>query len=399
MRADREHIRVLIASRLFAPEVSAGAFRLAALAAALAKRGAVVTVVTTNPPPTAPRTAEMPAVQVRRWPVLRDRGGNVRGYLQYTSFDAPLAFRLLFRRFDVVVAEAPPTTGLVTALVAAVRGRPFAYYAADVWSDGVAAVGAPRAVTSAIRSMEAFVLRRARRVLSPSRGVTDRLIALGARPERIALVGHGIDTDAFAPGASSAARPEPYFVYTGTMSEVHSPQVFVRAFSLIASEYPTLRVRFFGQGVYESELRELAERLVPGRIDFGGVISPADTATWISGAVGALVSLTPGIGYDYAHPTKTYAAAACGTPVLFAGPTAFGALVRESALGEAVDHDPRAVADAMRRLLAAAESGETERLRAERVAWTRENASLSAVGRRAANAVLEVVSGESKRTA
>src|SRR5690606_10654633 len=95
--------RILLASRLFVPEVSAGAFRLGALAAALGRRGAEVTVVTSRPPRHAPPIADPPGVRVSRWPVLRDRGGNVRGYLQYASFDLPLPLRLLFRRFDAVV--------------------------------------------------------------------------------------------------------------------------------------------------------------------------------------------------------------------------------------------------------------------------------------------------------
>nr|BFF10644.1 hypothetical protein GCM10025699_19470 [Microbacterium flavescens] len=134
---------VVIASRLFTPEVSAGAFRLGALARGLAAGGAAVTVVTTIPPPHAPATPDPSGVAVSRWPVLRDRGGNVRGYIQYASFDAPLLLRLLFRRWNVAVAESPPTTGLVVAIAAFLRRRRFVYYAADVWTDGVIAMGAP----------------------------------------------------------------------------------------------------------------------------------------------------------------------------------------------------------------------------------------------------------------
>ena len=35
---------------------------------------------------------------ISRWPVLRDGGGNVRGYVQYLSFDLPAFFRLLVQR-------------------------------------------------------------------------------------------------------------------------------------------------------------------------------------------------------------------------------------------------------------------------------------------------------------
>lgn len=383
--------RVLLASRLFVPEVSAGAFRLGALAAALARAGAEVVVVTTKPPKHAPAIADPDGVRVSRWPVLRDRGGNVRGYLQYASFDGPLLFRLLFRRFDAVVAESPPTTALVAQAVAALHRRPLVYYAADVWTDGVIAMGASGLVVSLMRHMERAVLRRARAVLSISAEVTERLVALGADRDRITTVGNGVDTDVFTPDGDLAAAEEKYFVYTGTMSEWQRPDLFVRAFAQVADEFPELRLRFFGQGAVEGDLRALAEELVPGRVHFGGVVSPQESARWIRGAVAALVSIVPGIGYDFARPTKTYAAAACGTPVLFAGADVGGEVVRDAGLGKAVAFTPDAVADAMRQMIADAHSGETERLRSVRSRWARENVSLTAVGSRAADAVSRAV--------
>ncbi|WP_313477773.1 glycosyltransferase family 4 protein [Microbacterium sp.] len=387
---------VVIASRLFPPEVSAGAFRLGALARALAGRGEKVVVLTTTPPAHAPTTLDTSGVTVRRWPVLRDAGGNVRGYVQYMSFDAPLLLRLLVTRFDVAVAESPPTTGLVVALVAALRRRPFVYYAADVWTDGVASMGAPRFVVRVMRWMERTVLRRARSIISVSDEVTDRLAVLGADRTRVVTVGNGIDTDIFTPKAEPADDSS-YFVYTGTMSEWQQPDVFIRAFALIADEHPELRLRFFGQGSVESSLRELAERLVPGRVLFGGVVSPAESTSWIRGAAGALVSIVPGIGYDFAKPTKTYAAAATGTPVLFAGPAVGADLVRSGSLGRAVEFDPQAVARAMLELLGDAADGTTDSERPRRAAWAQENVSLRAVADRVADAIAQVAQETTRR--
>nr|WP_206686542.1 MULTISPECIES: glycosyltransferase [Microbacterium] len=381
----------MIASRLFVPEVSAGAFRLGALARALARGGAEVTVVTTTPPPQAPKTPDPTGVRVSRWPVLRDRGGNVRGYIQYLSFDAPLALRMLFRRFDVAVAESPPTTGLVVAAVAWIRRRPFVYYAADVWTDGVISMGAHRVIVSLMRWMERRALRSAAGVISVSDEVTRRLVALGADPVRISTVGNGIDADVFTPEVAPAAPDARYFVYTGTMSEWQQPEVFIRAFAQLAGEFPDVGLRFFGQGAVERDLRRVADELVPGRVRFGGVVEPSASAAWIRGALASLVSIAPGIGYDFARPTKTYAAAACGTPVIFAGAEVGGAIVRDAGLGAAVAFTPDAVAGAMRQMLAQDAAGTTAAHRADRAAWAREHVSLSAVGERAAKAVLMAV--------
>ena len=389
-------MRVIIASRLFPPEVSAGAFRLGALGRVLAARGEDVVVLTSTPPSHAPRTPDAPGVDVRRWPVLRDAGGNVRGYVQYMSFDIPLLARLIAARFDVAVAESPPTTGLVVALVAALKRKPFVYYAADVWTDGVISMGAPRLVVSVMRWMERAVLRRARSIISVSDEVTDRLILLGADERRIVTVGNGIDTDIFTPAAVPADDGR-YFVYTGTMSEWQQPDVFIRAFALIADEHPDLRLRFFGQGSVESDLKSLAETLVPGRVVFGGVVSPGESTSWIRGAAGALVSIVPGIGYDFAKPTKTYAAAATGTPVLFAGPSAGADLVRGNALGRAVEFTAEAVAQGMRELLADAADGTTAAERPSRAAWAQANVSLSAVAEKVADAVERAAQAGTRR--
>lgn len=384
-----DEVRALIASRLFPPEVSAGAFRLGALAKALRGRGVGVTVLTTRPPAHAPATPDAPGVDVRRWPVLRDAGGNVRGYVQYMSFDVPLAARLLFARFDVAVAESPPTTGLVATLVSALRRKPLVYYAADVWTDGVISMGAPGAVISVMRGMERFVLRHADAIISVSDEVTERLIALGAPVERISTVGNGIDTDLFNPAADTVEGAGRYFVYTGTMSEWQQPHVFIRALARISEQAPDARIRFFGQGSVEPELRALAAELTPGRVEFGGVVDPATSASWIRGAAAALVSIVPGIGYDFARPTKTYAAAAVGTPVLFAGPHTGGGLVAKAGLGLAVDFDEQAVAEAMIALLEQYPV-ESERRRLQRSGWAREHVSLDAVAARVASVVSQV---------
>ncbi|WP_309082521.1 glycosyltransferase [Microbacterium sp.] len=370
--------------------MTAASFRMDALASALAD-DMDVTVLTTRPPASARPFAEPGAVRVKRMPVLRDRSGAIRGYLQYLSFDVPLFLRLLAHRGDVIVAEAPPTTGLVSALAGALTRAPLVYYPGDVWSDAVASTNAPRLIVSAMRRVERFVLRRARCALAVSPEVGERLGALGGHPERVEEVGNGIDTSQFHPGVASVRVEKPYFVYTGTMSEWQQPDLFIRALARLEEE--DVQIRFFGQGSSEKKLRELAEELAPGRVHFGGLISPSESASWIRGAVGALVSIVPGIGYDFARPTKTYAAAAVGTPVLFAGAPTGAEVVRAGGLGEATEFSVDEVTAAMHRLLVDARDGTTERERARRAEWARREVSLQTVGSRAADHVRRALRG------
>lgn len=382
-----------IATRVYPPEVTAASFRMQAAATALAAKDDV-TVLTTTPPLSAGVAGESIGVTSKRLPALRDRGGAIRGYLQYLSFDIPLFFRLLRTGGDVVVAEAPPTTGLVSLVACRLRRMPLVYYPGDVWTDAVIAMGGPKPVIAVMRRLETFIIRGARRVLAVSPEVAQRIIEMGADEDAVVMVGNGIDTQIFRPDVQPMDTVRPYFVYTGTMSEWQEPGVFIRALARLDAD---VEIRFFGQGAVEDELRAVADRVAPGRVHFGGVVSPAESARWIRGAVASLVSIVPGIGYDFARPTKTYAAAACGVPVLFAGAETGGRVVRDGGLGEAIAFDDKDVAAAMGRLLAAFHSGESERRVTERVRWIQENASLAAVGERAARAVREAADGTATR--
>ena len=385
--------RVVVASRLYAPEVTAASFRMEALVRALGKN-VDVTVLTTRPPAGLSSAQPEPApraARVKRMPVLRDRAGAIRGYAQYLSFDLPLALRLLVNRADAIVSEAPPTTGLVCTIIGWLTRRPVVYYPGDVWSDAIASTRAPRIVHRVMKSIESFVIRNSARCIAVSPEIGRRLEALGAEPENVAEVGNGIDTSVFRPDAPRAEASRPYFVYTGTMSEWQRPEVFVRALALLPDL--DVEIRFFGQGSAERDLRSLADELVPGRVHFCGLVPPDESASWIRGAVAALVSIVPGIGYDFARPTKTYAAAAVGTPVLFAGASTGARIVQEAKLGEAVGFSPEAVAEAMRRLVEQDADGTSEARRESRVRWAVDNVAWTSVGARAARTVLGLLPG------
>jgi glycosyltransferase involved in cell wall biosynthesis len=377
---------VRLATRLFAPEVGAAAFRLRVLSDAFADLGFEVEVVTTRP--RGEVALDDGRLRVSRWPVLRDENGNVRGYVQYLSYDIPAFFRLLLRRRPaLLVSEPPPTTGLVVRLVAALQRVPYVYYAADVWSDAAASTGAPAPLVSVLRKIESWVLRGASAVLAVSTGVADQLHGLGVDPQKVVVVGNGIDTSTFTPEGAAIAGGDPSFVYTGTMSEWQGADVFIRALARHRETHPGARLVFLGQGSDLPHLRRLAEELAPGAVEFKGVVPPAVAAEHLRGATAALVSIKPGLGYDFAKPTKIYAATACGTPVIFAGQGASQELVTAERLGWAPGYGDEAIADAM---ASAAAVGDAERRETTQhvVAWTEANASLSAAGSAAAAAAV-----------
>ncbi len=383
---------VVIASRLYAPEPAAAALRLRSLARSLAGRGEPVTVLTSLPP-----GAEPPAdsgVEVRSASALRDENGYIRGYAQYLSFDVPLAVRLLLApRPRLVVAEPPPTTGAVVRAVCALRGLPYAYYAADVWSDAAASTGAPDWVVTALRRVEGLVLRGARRVLAVSEGVGDRAIELGAR--RVTVVLNGIDTETFTTeGPRAADAPAaPYFIYAGTASEWQGAGIFIEALRLVHARRPEVELVYLGQGSDWEHLRVLAAG--DPRVALLPTVSSEEAAAWQRGAVGSVVSIRPGLGYDFAYPTKIFAALACGTPVVYAGPGPARTDIPAAGLGRACDYEVAQVAEAMLEVLVEREAADAAgpaaaaQARDGRRAWVLAERSMGAATDRAAGVLLE----------
>jgi glycosyltransferase involved in cell wall biosynthesis len=112
----------------------------------------------------------------------------------------------------------------------------------------------------------------------------------------------------------------------------------------------------------------------------------------LRGAAVALASVKPDGGYQFAFPTKMYAAAACGTPILFSGEGPGSPFAAEAPLGMAVSHDADAVAEHLRTIAA---NPPTAGQRAKQAAWALDAVSLSAVADRAADAVESARRGRS----
>ncbi len=371
--------RVTIVSRLFRPETGAAAFRLGALADELAARGHRVTVLTTVPPKGG--VIDDRGLDVRRWPVLRDKGGNVRGYVQYLSYDIPLFFRLLFTRSDVVVVEPPTTTGVSSRVACALKRTPFVHFSADVVSTAAEGIGVNRTVVRVLKTLERWVLNGSRAVIAVSDGVRDDLDRLGVTPGLVTVVGVGIDTERFAYAEREPART---LVYGGTMSEIHGAEVFVRAFAEVAAKHQDARLLMVGQGTDVPRLTALAEELAPGRVEFRTPRPAEELRREFAAASASLASIKPSAGYDFAFATKALAGLSSGAPVIYAGVGPMGPLVRENDLGWAVAWDVDAVAGAMDKALADAPSPER---RAALSRWVRDNHSLESVAKKAADVI------------
>lgn len=346
---------VRIVSRIYLPEAAAASFRLAGVAKALRKKDVEVEVVTT----TAPAGVQVnDQEQVRRFPVLRDKEGYVRGYLQYLSFDIPAFFRVLFSpRAAVTLVEPPPTTGFFMRIANKLLGVPYIYYLPDLWGAASASF-APKTVVKAVKALEAFAVRGAVAVIAVNEEIAETARAMGAKS--VHLIPNGIDTDTFTNEVEPLSRGErgdvgladaPYFIYTGTASEWQGASIFISALAQVIGKIPHHLV-FLGKGSDWDLLKEQAAKPeLKGRVHVLETLPPAETARWIAGADAGLVSIKAGAGYDHAYPTKVLSTLACGTPVIYAGPGPAREDIVDNRLGVCADYSASSVGVAFTSLL------------------------------------------------
>ena len=109
----------------------------------------------------------------------------------------------------------------------------------------------------------------------------------------------------------------------------------LRAFSIIASEFPEIRLVIIGGGPLEQSLKNEAISLgIAGRVDFLGVQPHAETLRWVKEAVAVIVpSITASSGDSEGLPTVLFEAGALGVPVVASLTSGIPEAVRDGETG------------------------------------------------------------------
>lgn len=371
-------MRVVIASRIFAPEVSAASGILRTWAEEFRDRGFEVTILTARPPRGAV-IDDPPGIDVRRAPVKRDRQQYVRGYLSYMSFDIPLAFRLLFsRKADLYIVEPPPTTVAVVRVIAALRRTPYVVRAADYWTEAAELATSSAIILGTLRRLEAWALQGAKMLFAAHQPLIDRFRAAGITTPAVPI-GFGADTKDFRYEGQTPSDP-PVFVYAGTHSEWHAAGIFVEALHQVIQQHPGARLMYYGNGEDREAMQAKARELgIDGSVEFHAPISAAALSPILAGATASVASLAPVPANEYAVATKVYSSFAAGCPVIFAGIGPTVEFLNDAGhphAGVAVDYDINAAAVAMN---AAAAAPLQPAARAELARWSASQYSLKAI--------------------
>ena len=385
-------MRVVIVSRIYRPEPSAASFFLGTVADELRAASHEVEVLTAKPVPGQGEGSR--GETIKTFPVLRDAQGYVRGYVQYMSFDIPLAFRLLFtKRPDLVFVEPPPTTGVVVRAVCALRRIPYVYDAADIWSDAAGHATSSGLVVKVLRGMERFAMQGAKSLVTISDGVVQRVRQLGVSTAAT-VTGFGADTESFFYEQRTIERE---FIYAGTFTGLHGADVLIDAFADFLSTHPGYRLRFIGNGTGEAEMLERASHLgIDAAVSFEQPVPAPELRPLLASAVASLATLKPSGGYEYAFTSKIYSSLASGCPVIFTGPGPTADFLDRTRanpdaparVGVAVAYEPSTIAQAMRDVV---DQPVTQQQRKAIAEWANAHHSMRAVGARVVSALESVV--------
>lgn len=283
---------------------------------------------------------------------------RVLNYLSYVALTIPLS---LFLRCDLVLAMTdPPFEGIVGAVIALLKNKPYVYNIRDMYPDMAlgGAIVAPGLLARIWERLHRSALRRARRVIVLGEDMRARIIAKGVDPSGIEIVRDGavIPPPDAPPAALDAEiirtiRGEHKFVlvHAGNIGFYGAWETLITA--VRGLEEDGVGLVFVGEGAQRKRVETLAGgtknvRFLPffpaNRIRSVLAAPDAHVITVKRGLEGVVV------------PSKMYGILAAGKPIVAVTPEETDAASLGAKFGFAVSADPDSpekVATAIRSLV------------------------------------------------
>jgi colanic acid biosynthesis glycosyl transferase WcaI len=348
-------MRILLLNLYYPPDTSATAKMAATVVEALSA-GHDVTVLCGRPSydPTERRPWRLWQTEsVGRATILRvgstdyPRFAMKRRVLNYLSYVALAIPRALFVRCNVVLAMTdPPFEGIVGALVALLKRKPYVYNIRDMYPDMAVggAIVAPGPLSRIWERMHRWALRRAMRVIVLGADMRARIIAKGVYPARVEIVRDG--TDVLARGSAEPVldeeviqqiRGDSKFVllHAGNLGFYGAWETLITAVRNLQEEGVSLV--FVGEGAQRGRVEALARetrnvRFLP--------FFPASKLSSVLAAPDAHV-ITVRRGLEgVVVPSKMYGILAAGKPIVAVAPEETDAASLGAKFGFAVSADP-----------------------------------------------------------
>lgn len=136
------------------------------------------------------------------------------------------------------------------------------------------------------------VLRSANAVVAVSHDLRDRAISLGTPPDKVHVIGRGIDTSAFHPGDQASARGRlgisstgKIIVWVGRLAHVKGLDILLEACAQLQAAGTAFHLYLVGKGPLRQSLqKQMAARRLQGVVTFAGVQPHASLPDWYRAA-------------------------------------------------------------------------------------------------------------------
>jgi colanic acid biosynthesis glycosyl transferase WcaI len=269
---------------------------------------------------------------------------RVLNYLSYVALAIP---RALFVPCDVVMAMTdPPFEGIVGAIVALLKGKPYVYNIRDMYPD--MAVGGsivePGALARIWEKLHRWALRRATRVIVLGEDMQARIVAKGVQPERTAIVRDGAEilppnapAPAIDPEVVRTIRAGFSFVllHAGNLGFYGAWNTLVAAARNLAKE--GVGLVFVGDGAQRAQIE--AASTGAENIRFLQFFPASKIPSVLASADAHIVTIKRGLE-GVVVPSKMYGILAAGRPIVAVAPKETDAAVLGARRGFGVTADP-----------------------------------------------------------
>jgi colanic acid biosynthesis glycosyl transferase WcaI len=344
-------VRILLLNLYYPPDTSATAKMADTVVHALAK-DAEVTVLCGRP--------SYDPSERRSWRLYRaEQKGTIRivragstdfprfsmkrrllNYLTYTALAVP---RALFIRCDAILAMTdPPFEGIVGALVATAKRKPYFYNIRDMYPD-MAVGGAivdPGLLVRIWERLHRWALRRAESVIVLGEDMRNRILEKGIPEERIQIVRDGADGAAGVPLDAEVIRQirggfRFVLLHAGNLGFYGAWETLIAAAQQLSGE--DIGFVFVGEGAQAARLQALAAGMP--NVRFLPFFPPGKIPSVLAAADAHLITVKRGLE-GVVVPSKMYGILGAGKPIVAVAPPGTDAVALGQRLGFGVGVDP-----------------------------------------------------------
>jgi colanic acid biosynthesis glycosyl transferase WcaI len=273
-----------------------------------------------------------------------DMKNRLLNYLSYAGLAIP---RALFAPCDVVVAMTdPPFQGIVGAIVAMLKRKPYVYNIRDLYPDMAVggAIVEPGRLGRIWEKLHRWALRRATRVIVLGEDMRARIVAKGVEPARVVIVRDGTE---ILPSNMPLPAPDPevvrairrnfsfVLVHAGNLGFYGAWNTLVTAARNLASE--GVGLVFVGDGAQRSQVQALAAG--SGNVRFLEFFPASKIPSVLAAADAHVITVKRGLE-GVVVPSKMYGILAAGKPIVAVAPKETDAVSLGIQRGFAVAADP-----------------------------------------------------------